>query len=266
MPRWPSSGPVPKHSTPEEGSLPWRRRPPGHVPYPWDGDPADGSPLPSRSSRVLSSSLRKRRLSTIWASEESSGELGPDSDPQTPEEESPVPASVTRRQQQWQEESPESWPRKVGLPGIQNTARKRSRNPKKLAAVVSPHPMLPQPQEVACDSWEQSLCLSTTEGMVRSQAGQGWWPAPLWGPSAPRWSIFVQLKPVHLFPLLPKILGAPCRLSHVPETRQDGWESQKAAHPHVPCNPCGLPSALASARGSQWSWSVSRRVPKPSAS
>ncbi|KAF6301424.1 hypothetical protein mRhiFer1_000149 [Rhinolophus ferrumequinum] len=136
VPRWPSSRPVPKHSTPEEGSLPWRRRPPGRVPYHWGGDPADGSPLPSRSSRVLSSSLRKRRLSTIWASEESSGQLGPDSDPQTSEEEPPVPASVTRRQQQWQEDSPESWPGNVGLPGIQNTARKRSQNPKKLAAVM----------------------------------------------------------------------------------------------------------------------------------
>uniref|UniRef100_A0A671EU16 Coiled-coil domain containing 201 n=1 Tax=Rhinolophus ferrumequinum TaxID=59479 RepID=A0A671EU16_RHIFE len=124
VPRWPSSRPVPKHSTPEEGSLPWRRRPPGRVPY------HCGSPLPSRSSRVLSSSLRKRQLSTIWASEESS------SDPQTSEEEPPVPASVTRRQQQWQEDSPESWPGNVGLPGIQNTARKRSQNPKKLAAVM----------------------------------------------------------------------------------------------------------------------------------
>lgn len=140
VPRWPSSGPVPKHSTPKEGPLPWRRRPLGHVPHRWGGGPAEGSPLPSRSSRVLSSPLRKRRLSTIWASEESSGQLGPDLDPQAPEEEPPVPVSATWQQQQRQEASPGSWPGNGGLPGIQNTAGRRPRKRKKLAAVVGTHP------------------------------------------------------------------------------------------------------------------------------
>ncbi|KAM5204049.1 coiled-coil domain-containing protein 201 [Hipposideros larvatus] len=136
VPRWPSSGLVPKHSTPKEGPLPWRRRPLGHVPHRWGGGPAEGSPLPSRSSRVLSSSLRKRRLSTIWASEESSGQLGPDSDPQAPEEGPPVLVSATWRQQQRQEASPGSWPGSRGLPGIQNTAGRRPRKRKDLAVVM----------------------------------------------------------------------------------------------------------------------------------
>ncbi|XP_036896948.1 coiled-coil domain-containing protein 201-like [Sturnira hondurensis] len=141
-PRRMSSGTVPKHSTPEEGFLHRHRSPLGRVPYRRGGGPADGSPLSARSSWDLPSPVQRRRLSTIWASEESSEQLEPEEDPWAPEEEPPRPAEVTqqrrRRQQQRkkQGEAPGSWTGNVRLPGIPNTAGRRHRDPKKLAAVV----------------------------------------------------------------------------------------------------------------------------------
>ncbi|XP_036103283.1 coiled-coil domain-containing protein 201-like [Molossus molossus] len=142
--RRPSSGTVPKHSTPEEGFLRGHRHPLGRVPYRRGWGPAEGSPLPARSSRDLPSPVQKRRLSTIWASEESSVQPGSDTEPGAPGEEPPAPAKVTqrrrrqRRQQQkvQQGESPGSWTGNKGLPGIPNTAGRRSRDLKKLAAVA----------------------------------------------------------------------------------------------------------------------------------
>ncbi|KAM5303808.1 coiled-coil domain-containing protein 201 [Glossophaga mutica] len=134
-PRPPSSGAVPKHSTPAEGSL---RR----VPSRQRGGPAEGSLLSASSSWDLPSPVRKRRLSTIWASEESSEQLGPEEDPWAPEEEPPAPAEVTRQRRQRRQqrkkqgEAPGSWTGNMRLPGIPSTAGQRPRDPKKLAAVM----------------------------------------------------------------------------------------------------------------------------------
>ena len=134
-----SSGTVPKHSTPEEGSLHRHRSPLGRVPYHRVGGPADGSLLSTRSSWDLLSPVRRRRLSTIWASEESNEQLGPEADPWAPEEEPPAPAEVTqhrRRQHKKQGGAPGSRTGSMRLPGVPNTAGRRHRDPKKLAAVV----------------------------------------------------------------------------------------------------------------------------------
>ncbi|XP_067601619.1 coiled-coil domain-containing protein 201 [Pseudorca crassidens] len=138
-----------KHSTPEGAAPSWHSELLGDVPSRQEGGSAGGSPLPVRSPWDLPSSpgelspkapLRKRRLSTIRASEVSSGQLGSNSDPFALEEDPPVPASVTRRrqQQQQQRKSPRARrsPPNPGLPGIPNTARRRPRDLKRLAAAT----------------------------------------------------------------------------------------------------------------------------------
>ncbi|XP_066096476.1 coiled-coil domain-containing protein 201, partial [Saccopteryx bilineata] len=134
---------VPKHSTPEEGSRHWRGSSLGRISYRWGRGPGEGSPLPAHSSQHLPSPEQKRRLSTIWASEESNGQLGPNTDPWAPEEEPPGPAEVSQRQRRGrrqlkepQEESPGGWTGNVGLPGIPNPARRRQRGRRRLAAVT----------------------------------------------------------------------------------------------------------------------------------
>lgn len=141
-----------KHSTPEGAAPSWHSGLLVDVPSCQEGGSAGGSPLPVRSPWDLPSSpgelspkapLRKRRLSTIRASEVSSGQPGSNSDPFALEEDPPVPASVTRRRrQQQQRRSPRARrsPPNPGLPGIPNTARRRPRDPKRLAAAVGPDP------------------------------------------------------------------------------------------------------------------------------
>ncbi|XP_059963686.1 coiled-coil domain-containing protein 201 [Mesoplodon densirostris] len=142
-----------KHSTPEGAAPSWHSELLGDVPSHQEGGSAGGSPLPVRSPWDLPSSPgefspkvppRKRRLSTIRASEVSSGQLGSNSDPFALEEDPPVPASVTRRrrrrqqQQQQQGRPPRARrsPPNLGLPGIRNTARRRPRDLKRLAAAT----------------------------------------------------------------------------------------------------------------------------------
>lgn len=81
-------------------------------------------------------SFRKRRLSTIKASEVSSEQLGSNSDPFAFEEDPPVPASVTQQQQQGKSPPARRSPPNLGLPGIPDTARRRPRDLKRLAAVT----------------------------------------------------------------------------------------------------------------------------------
>ncbi|XP_061054210.1 coiled-coil domain-containing protein 201 [Eubalaena glacialis] len=137
-----------KHSTPEGAAPSWHSELLGDVSSHQEGGSAGGSPLPVRSPWDLPSSpgglspkapLRKRRLSTIRASEVPSGQLGSNSDPFAFEEDPPVPASVTRRlQQQQQGRSPRARrsPPNLGLPGIPNAARRRPRDLKRLAAAT----------------------------------------------------------------------------------------------------------------------------------
>nr|XP_008517532.1 PREDICTED: uncharacterized protein LOC103550433 [Equus przewalskii] len=131
--RWPSSRPILKRSTAQSR----HRRPSGQVPY-WQGrGPARGSLLPARYSWDLSSSsaaLQERRLSTVGASGESTGRLEPDLDPWDPGEDPLEPASVTHQRQQRESPPARSRPRKLGLPGIPDTARRQRRDLKKLAA------------------------------------------------------------------------------------------------------------------------------------
>ncbi|KAF6085267.1 hypothetical protein HJG60_000144 [Phyllostomus discolor] len=138
----PSPGAAPKHSTPEEGPLRRPGSPLGRTLYRRAGGPAEGSLLSAHSSWDLPSPVRKRRLSTIWASEGSSEQLGPEEDPWAPEEEPPAPAEATqrqrrrRRQHEKQREAPGSWTGNTRLPGIPNPAGRRHRDPEKLAAVT----------------------------------------------------------------------------------------------------------------------------------
>ncbi|XP_054940648.1 LOW QUALITY PROTEIN: coiled-coil domain-containing protein 201 [Physeter macrocephalus] len=136
-----------KHSTPEGAAPSWHSGLLGDVPSLQEGGSAGGSPLPVRSPRDLSSSPgelspkappRKRRLSTIRASEVSGGQLGSSSDPFAFEEEPPVPASVSRGPQQRQRRSPRARrsPPNLGLPGIPNAARRRPRDLQRLAAAT----------------------------------------------------------------------------------------------------------------------------------
>uniref|UniRef100_A0A4W2G5N2 Coiled-coil domain containing 201 n=1 Tax=Bos indicus x Bos taurus TaxID=30522 RepID=A0A4W2G5N2_BOBOX len=122
-----------KHSTPAGAALSWHSGLQGDV-------PSHGrSPRPARSSWDLLSSpggvslmasFRKRRLSTIKASEVSS------SDPFAFEEDPPVPASVTQQQQQGKSPPARRSPPNLGLPGIPDTTRRRPRDLKRLAAVT----------------------------------------------------------------------------------------------------------------------------------
>ncbi|XP_057588565.1 coiled-coil domain-containing protein 201 [Hippopotamus amphibius kiboko] len=131
------------HSTLQGVAISWHS---GDDPSRQEECPVGGSPLPARSPRDLPSSpgglsptapLRKRRLSTIRASEVSSGQLGSNSDPFAFDERPPVPAPVTQQQQQ-QGESPHARrpPPNLGLPGIPDAARRRPRDLKRLAAAI----------------------------------------------------------------------------------------------------------------------------------
>nr|XP_054093854.1 coiled-coil domain-containing protein 201 [Callithrix jacchus] len=124
-----------KHSTPVEAALGQSRGPPGDTSYP------SGSPIPAHFSQDLAShpsgfsppaTVRKRRLSTIWASKESSMDLS------APGERPPTSASLAQQQQQQQQESlqAKSWPQNPGLPGILDTAGRKRRDPKKRAAAM----------------------------------------------------------------------------------------------------------------------------------
>ncbi|XP_011760839.2 coiled-coil domain-containing protein 201 [Macaca nemestrina] len=140
-----------KHSTPEEGALGGTTRPSGGASY------LSGSPVPAHFSQGLAShpagvsppaTVRKRRLSTIWASKESSLDLS------APGEETPTSASSAQQQkqqkqkqkqnqkqlqqQQQQQESlrAKSWHQNPGLPGILNTTGRKRRDPKKRAAAM----------------------------------------------------------------------------------------------------------------------------------
>lgn len=94
-------------------------------------------------------SFRKGRLSTTEASEVSSEQLGSNSDPFDFEEDPPVPASVTQQQQRQGKSPPaKRSPPNLRLPGIPDTARKRPRDLKRLAAVVGPDPNPAHPPEL----------------------------------------------------------------------------------------------------------------------
>ncbi|KAK2095974.1 hypothetical protein P7K49_025008 [Saguinus oedipus] len=120
-----------KHSTPVEAALGWSPRPPGDTSYP------SGSPVPAHFSQDLAShssgfsppaTVRKRRLSTIWASKESSMDLSaPGEKPRT---------SASLAQQQQESLQAKSWSQNPGLPGILDTAGRKRRDPKKRAAAV----------------------------------------------------------------------------------------------------------------------------------
>ncbi|XP_044802711.2 coiled-coil domain-containing protein 201 [Bubalus bubalis] len=134
-----------KHSTPAGAALSWHSGLQGDVPSHQERGPAGRSPRPARSSWDLLSSpggvslmasFRKRRLSTIEASEVSSKQLGSNSDPFAFEEDPPVPASVTQQQQQGKSPPARRSPPNLGLPGIPDTARRRPRDLKRLAAVT----------------------------------------------------------------------------------------------------------------------------------
>ncbi|KAL0618942.1 Coiled-coil domain-containing protein 201 [Plecturocebus cupreus] len=121
-----------KHSTPEEAALGWSPRQPEDTSYP------SGSPIPAHFSQDLESHpsgfsppVRKRRLSTIRASKESSMDLS------APGEKPPMSASLAQQQQQHQQPlQAKSWPQNPGLPGIPNTAGRKRRDPKKWAAAM----------------------------------------------------------------------------------------------------------------------------------
>ncbi|KAM9669135.1 coiled-coil domain-containing protein 201 [Dama dama] len=135
-----------KHSTPAGAALSSHSGLQGDVPSHRERGPAGGSPRAARPSWDLLSSpggvslmasFRKRRLSTIEASEVSSEQLGSNSDPFDFEEDPPVPASVTQQQQRQGKSPPaKRSPPNLGLPGIPDTARKRPRDLKRLAAVT----------------------------------------------------------------------------------------------------------------------------------
>lgn len=138
-----------KHSTPAGAALSWHSGLQGDVPSHQERGPAGRSPRPARSSWDLLSSpggvslmasFRKRRLSTIKASEVSSEQLGSNSDPFAFEEDPPVPASVTQQQQQGKSPPARRSPPNLGLPGIPDTARRRPRDLKRLAAMVGRNP------------------------------------------------------------------------------------------------------------------------------
>lgn len=146
-----------KHSTPAGAALSWHSGLQGDVPSHQERGPAGRSPRPARPSWDLLSSpggvslmasFRKRRLSAIEASEVSSEQLGSNSDPFAFDEDPPVPASVTQQQQQGKSPPARRSPPDLGLPGIPDTARRRPRDLKRLAAVVGPDPTPAHPPEL----------------------------------------------------------------------------------------------------------------------
>nr|XP_031317889.1 coiled-coil domain-containing protein 201-like [Camelus dromedarius] len=108
----------------------------------WAGSPLRAlAPLsPSRAPGLSPMGpIRKRQLSTIQDSEVSSEQRGSYSDPWPPKEDPPMPASTTgQKQKQQQGKAPRTRRQgpNLGLPGIPNTARRRRRDLKKLAAAM----------------------------------------------------------------------------------------------------------------------------------
>nr|XP_051701786.1 coiled-coil domain-containing protein 201 [Oryctolagus cuniculus] len=136
-----------KHSTPEEAEFSWSLRLPGDALDLNEEGPAGGSPVPGHSFPGLRTCLagvswtttfRRRRLSTIWASSGSSGHSRPDEPLSAPGGDLPIASLLAQQQQRQQGESlhTSSWPRISGLPGISNTSQRKRRNLKKLAAVM----------------------------------------------------------------------------------------------------------------------------------
>uniref|UniRef100_A0A673SY64 Coiled-coil domain containing 201 n=1 Tax=Suricata suricatta TaxID=37032 RepID=A0A673SY64_SURSU len=129
----PSPRKVLRHSTPQEAVPSLHRRPPGHVPYLAESPvPTCLSWSPPSSQAGLSSmaTLQNLQLSTIQA-------FGAASlDPWAPEEDPPIPTSVTWRQQQAESHEAQSRPPHLRLPGIPNSTGKRRRDPKELVAVM----------------------------------------------------------------------------------------------------------------------------------
>lgn len=139
--RW---GEAVKHSTPQEGSPRLRRRPPGEVPSRQGEGPEPWSRRPARAPRSTpslragpgrSAPLQTPRLSNGRASRAARGQPGPRSGHPAPKEDPPAQASVTR-QQHAESCAPRSWPGPTGLPGIPSAARRRRRDPEKMAAEV----------------------------------------------------------------------------------------------------------------------------------
>ncbi|XP_048950989.1 coiled-coil domain-containing protein 201 isoform X1 [Canis lupus baileyi] len=137
--RW---GEAVKHSTPQEGSPRLRRRPPGEVPSRQGEGPEPWSRRPARAPRSTpslragpgrSAPLQTPRLSNGRASRAARGQPGPRSGHPAPKEDPPAQASVTR-QQHAESCAPRSWPGPTGLPGIPSAARRRRRDPEKMAA------------------------------------------------------------------------------------------------------------------------------------
>ncbi|XP_049749520.1 coiled-coil domain-containing protein 201 [Loxodonta africana] len=133
-----------KHSTPEDSKLSHSMRPLGEISSLSNGGRAEASPMPTHSFQDLSShltglsfkaSFRQRRLSTVSASKEYSGQLGPDGGLLAPEEEPPTSTTSSTKQKSV---SPRAQSRPVGWPGISNTnrARRNKRDLKKKAAVM----------------------------------------------------------------------------------------------------------------------------------
>ncbi|XP_034492604.1 coiled-coil domain-containing protein 201 [Marmota monax] len=129
-----------KHSTPEETALGWRSpRPPRGTSH------LLGSPVPSQSSKDLMSQLagvspiatfRKRKLSTIRASEGTSGQLGSYLDDPAPGKDPPVSASLAKQEQKREAREAKRWPGTSGLPGIPDITRKKRRDQKGQEAVM----------------------------------------------------------------------------------------------------------------------------------
>lgn len=139
-----------KHSTPEERGLGWSPRPKRGTSH------LLGSPVPAHSSKDLVSHLkgvspiatfRKRKLSTIRASEGTSEQLGSYLDYSVPGKDPPTSASLAKQQQKREARGVKRWPGTSGLPGIPDTARKTRPDRKGREAVVRfcPVPSSPPP-------------------------------------------------------------------------------------------------------------------------
>ncbi|XP_077013554.1 coiled-coil domain-containing protein 201 [Tamandua tetradactyla] len=134
-----------KHSTPEEGTLSHSLRPLGDISSLSEGGPSGGSPVPANALQDIPSQLsgvsikatfRKKRLSTVSASEESSAQVEPDLEVSPPGEGPPATSTSAEQQQKEEGLQVRRLPRNMGLPGIPNTAERRRRDPKKMAAMM----------------------------------------------------------------------------------------------------------------------------------
>ncbi|XP_042637374.1 coiled-coil domain-containing protein 201-like [Orycteropus afer afer] len=133
-----------KHSTPEETVQSQSMKPLGEISSLTDGQITGVSLVPTYSFQDLPShstglsstaTFRQRTLSTVSASKESNGQLGPKWHHLAPAEE-PVTSIMLTTQQK--SVSPQAWsfPRVVGWPGIPNMARRNRRDLKKRAAAM----------------------------------------------------------------------------------------------------------------------------------